>query len=364
MPIYHRYAVDPTGQNPDNLVSGEPYTLSDRELRFLVPKYGSFYTNSVALFDASNSRLLERGVDYEIPMICQEATLRYGQEIADAILITNAGVSQNVLLSRQVVGGQWQDNTSNIVAIYEAYVNDNRNVDWVTGVFGKPAQYPPAPHPVWMSDIYGFEPLTFVLERIANAISIGNTPNYQLLMDTIKNYVVSESEIDAMQNSDRFITFNRLRYALDKLHFNTFSMSPNGVSLKDGALQWFDVKGTNQKATEVYYWEIEHISTTSADFVLNSGMVTLYNGEGRFMLQLTRDSHREPDETFRIHLRRGGLQNAPVFTSHVMTIAAHLQRHTDRIIDAIRHLPPVTPLLSQTAKIRSVHRAYWGQKFS
>ena len=99
MPVYHRYPEDLTGVNPDNLVVGEVIVLNDRPIRVGVPKYAPFFSKSLVIIDELTQRTLIKGVDYRIPIISQEATLRVGEEIADAFLIENKDVSPNIRAS-------------------------------------------------------------------------------------------------------------------------------------------------------------------------------------------------------------------------------------------------------------------------
>ena len=124
MSAYYRYPEDPTGVNPDNLVSGEIHQLSNRPIRVAVPKYAPFFTDSLIVYDGLTQQPLVRGQDYKIPTISREATLRFGKEIADAILIENSNVSDEIRITYQVLGGVHQNNIDNIVNIYEQFVND------------------------------------------------------------------------------------------------------------------------------------------------------------------------------------------------------------------------------------------------
>ena len=93
MPTYYRYPEDLTGVNPDNLVVGEVVVLNDRPIRVAVPKYAPFFTKSLVVVDELTQRVLIKGADYTVPIINQEASLRTGEEIADAVLIENKDVS-------------------------------------------------------------------------------------------------------------------------------------------------------------------------------------------------------------------------------------------------------------------------------
>ena len=62
-----RYALDTTGVNPDNLVSGERHTLSDLRNRIIAPVNGAFFTDGFTIKDTVTGRTLVRGTDYVWP---------------------------------------------------------------------------------------------------------------------------------------------------------------------------------------------------------------------------------------------------------------------------------------------------------
>lgn len=195
---YYRYAEDLTGVNPDNLVVGEVITLTNNPIRVAISKYAPFYVDSLVLYDNVNQRPLTKGVDYRVPMIVREATLQTGMEVADCVLIENSAVSSSIRFTAQVLGGDWQNNISNIAAIYESFLNDNRSVDWSTGIYGKPDGFPPSAHPTWLADIFGFGPFVAELERIAKAIELTNTPAFEALVDWFRTQNAAfQTQIDS-----------------------------------------------------------------------------------------------------------------------------------------------------------------------
>lgn len=364
MPVYQRYPEDPTGVNPDNFISGEVHTLSDRPIRVIVPRYAPFFVKSVIIYDGLTMQPLIKGSDYRIPTISQELSLKYGEAIADAILIENPSVSSDVRISYQAVGGDYQNNIDNIVNIYEALMNDVRLVDWETGVYGKPAQYPPTLHPHWLSDISGFEPLVFEMERIAQAIMLGNTPAFDMILAAIRAMAVSEAEIDLGAPVAKFMTQERLLYALDKYNYNSMTITPVSAKLLNGRSQWFEVKCTNVPDQVTYYWTIAHEGTDQADFEANSGLVTLVNGVGRFMVQSVKDRHAEDEEYFRVQVRRSGILGLVMATSRVMTLLAHRAIGDSGILEALRISCMNSPRLGMTAKTHGIQRRSWTARFN
>lgn len=361
---YYRYPEDPTGSNPDNLVSGEIYQLSERPIRVAAPRYAPFFTESLIVYDDLSQQPLIRGQDYRIPMICREATLRFGKEIADAILIENPNVSNKIRITYQVLGGIHQNNIDNVVNIYEQFINDQRSVDWVTGIYGKPSEYPPSPHAHWLSDLFGFEPVTFQLERIAQAIQLGNTPAFEIMFEAMRNNIVSEEEIDRGLAVDKYLTLKQLIYAMDKFNFNSMSVKPNIRNVWNGGDLWFDLEANKIDDDVTYYWTIEHIGTSPEDFHSTSGLVHMVEGVGQFMVQTVRDRHAENNEEFRVLIRKQGVDGHILAKSRIITLARHDPFYQDRILEALRICCINSPRIKRTAKTHAVNRGQWRAPFN
>lgn len=364
MTVYTRYAEDPTGSNPDNLVSEERISLNDRAIRVAVPKYGPFFTESLAVYDGLTQRRLEKGLDYRVPTIARDATLKFGLEVADALLIENTDVASQIIVTYQAVGGLFQNNIDNLANMYESWLNDDRKVDWLTGIMGKPSEFPPGPHPHWMTDLFGFETMNYHLERIAQAIQLGNTPAFQAILDALETRFASYAEMEAGKPVKKIVTLDRLLEVVDKYNFNAVMMKPSATLIANGGTIWWDVTANNVPDQVTWYWTIQHIDTNDADFVSNSGVLPLVNGMGRFMLQATRSLDREEAETFRVQLRRNGPDGQVIATSRVLTAAAHVARYIDRILDAMKVQRTLTPQLKLSAKTYSVARSYANATFN
>lgn len=361
---YHRYAVDPTGVNPDNLVVGEVHTLSDRELRFVIPSHAPFFSEGVVVYDAVTNRPLTKTTkdipgQYIIPLISQEATLKFGLEVADGILITDQSVSSTVRVTYQAVGGVFQSNIDNVVNIFETFLNDNRAIDWVTGVYGKPNYYPPGEHPHHIVDIYGFESMTFMLERIYQAILLGHVPAYEMIFEALKNHRASKEDIDNGIVSDKLVPLDVLQYATNRYNYNQISMTPMEAISGDGRITNFQVKCTNSPLHDRLYWSIEHVTTRPDDFVLNSGSFTLFRGEGSFNIQTALNLFPETAEKFKVYLRRGGPDRYVVLESYEFTLPAHSSNYRDRILDAMKTSCLGSPRLKRKAKVHSINRGIW-----
>ena len=363
--VYIRYAYDPTGSNPDNLVVNEEIRLSTRELRAAVPMHGPFYVESLRVYDKYTMQPLKRITkdsptgDFSVPMISQEATLKLGQEVADTFLIMATQPTDTILVTYQAVGGNFQRNIQNVVNIFEAFLNDNRKVDWVTGIYGKPTHYPPGPHPTHMVDIFGFESMNFMLERIYQAILLGNTPAYEMILDALNKNKASKEDVDEGRINDKLVPLDVLQYATNKYNYNQISLTPMEGFAGNGRSVRLEVTATNAPLVDRLYWTIEHITTKHDDFVTNSGSFALNKGEGYFYIQTALTLAAENDEKFRILLRRGGPDRYVVLASYEFTIPKHTSNYKDRILEAMRVSCTGSPRLARKPKIVGIGRGIW-----
>ena len=345
-----RYPLDPTGTNPDNLVVAEPHTLSTRSVRGIAPIYGPFYSASVVVYDVANNRPLVKGTDYKIVEILQDACLKFGQEIALLILVVNPDVSANVSINYQLLGGLYQNNAAGIVDMYDTVMKDERPVDWVN-VLNKPLEYNPTLHRHLLEDVYGFEPVVIALERIRNAIVLSDVPAYEALIEWVKKQikniqVVSEAEIDSVTSVNKFVTFERLLYALDKLNFNGITINPVLPRMKDGRSQRFDLSSTNLEDDTKLYWTIEHLSTDDADFNGLSGIINVNGNRGSFNISLsTPPEAEEPNESFRVLIRKNSITGPVIAKTSIVTIDRHGLLNDDALMryfnTACLYRPPV-----------------------
>lgn len=319
-----RYALDPTGVNPDNLVVGETHTLSTTQVRAVAPTYGAFYTESLQVWDNTNNRLLVRGIDYQCVELLQEATLRYGKEISLLVLILNQTVSSVVRLNYQTLGGLYQNNASGIVDMYNALIIDNRPVDWVN-VLNKPLEFPPPLHNHLLQDVYGFESVVVALERVRNAIVLSDVPAFEDLIDWVKRRsvaIVSEAEIDAGLPVAKMMTLERLMYALDKFNFNAITITPTISTVVNGTNVQFSLSTTKLVDNTVLYWSIEHGSTTDNDFNALSGPINVLGNRAQFSIPIASASVVDPQETFNVIIRKNSPTGPELARTSTITIQA------------------------------------------
>lgn len=190
MPLpQYRYPLDKTGVSPDNYVANELHSLNPQanveNARVFAPIYGPFFSESVVIKDRADNRTLVKDTDYKITDLLQDASLKFGKAVGQFIVVINGLVSNEISINYQVLGGNYQNDSTAIQHVFETFLNDTRPVDW-NSVTGKPLTYPTNLHLHLLEDVIGFGPVIVALEQIKEAILLGSSPVIQSLIDWVE----------------------------------------------------------------------------------------------------------------------------------------------------------------------------------
>lgn len=287
--------LDTTGTNVNNRVINEPHTLSDRPTRSIATRFGPFFAESVIVQDGSTT--LSRGQDYQIVELHQEATLRYGKEIASVILILNKAVSSSVSVTYQALGGYFAKHDTAIANMYQSVISDNRPVDW-TNVFNKPTEFTPTIHRHLLDDVYGFEPVVDYLERIKRAITLGQSNIVLEIVNSLLSKFKCE-ELPRALPSNKLIQYDALLFFLSRRKIL------NNIWVDRKECTW--IKGTSvnlQVDTSGYppgttlYWELYKPDANIGLFTSKSGQFTTTGGLDEITLYIPSDTHVVEDSLY------------------------------------------------------------------
>lgn len=180
-----RYALDPTGINPDNFVANEPHVLADFRVRAVVPIEGAFYSESgLVVVDDATGLPLTPGKQYVPQEYLRTPSELYGKKIYTILLIIDQSVSSNVTISYQAVGHHYNRQSTALKQLLEKKRDDGSDYSFYD-VVGRPEIYDPVPHFHSLDDGLKFEYLTTALERIRNAVLWSDSIVYQ----DIYNYI-------------------------------------------------------------------------------------------------------------------------------------------------------------------------------
>lgn len=266
--------LDTTGRNPDNKITDEPHSLSGRPTRSIAPSMGAFFADSLQVFDGV--RELSRGVDFQVVELHQEATLRFGKEIASVILIINQQVSSHPTVTYQALGGHYANSDVAIANMYQSVITDARPVDW-TNVFNKPTEYNPAVHRHLLDDVYGFEPVVDYLERIKRAITLGQT---DVLLAAVKALLAKFhcGDLPKVVPSTKLIQYDALLYFLSRRKILAdIWVDTKNCSWRKGDSSVFEIDTSGYPVGTTLHWEFYKPDSVIALFSQRGGTV-LTNG--------------------------------------------------------------------------------------
>lgn len=188
------YPLDPTGTSANNKVQGELHQLSNKKLRVISPKYGAFYVDGLVVKNAQTNAVMTKGAQYIVAYRYDVPSARFDKDVCGLIVIKDANVG-SVAIDYQAVGGDFSQDASNIVALLDRRVANNR-----------PEQWAPLIEPVDSEDDFnlryfrgnrsGFEMAVTSINRLATA-KMENSPAY---MDKLKQYAKEQSELIAQDS--------------------------------------------------------------------------------------------------------------------------------------------------------------------
>jgi len=275
-----KYDLDPTGFNPKNKVS-ELHNLSDQNIRVVTPREGAFYGHNLVIVDATTDKPLIPNVQYEPEELAREPTMLYAKEIWYNIVITDRTVSNRVRIEYTALGGP--QTTINTKKLYEILINDQRPVDWVTGVFNKPLTLPATLHEHILDDVYGFQPVVFALERVRNAILLSHVPELDNLLNWIMEQInrirhATLAEYNKPNRSNHIVDINLLKWSLMKRK----DLNACIIEVSSFVEETLNTIRLNLQVTvecmldhEYVYWKLEPVISSNLDYPLTQGKIKI-----------------------------------------------------------------------------------------
>ena len=299
-----RLDLDVTGKSVNNLISNEPHTLSNRPTRSIATRLGPFFGESVIIRDGATE--LQRGRDFQIVELHQEATLLYAKEIASVILIINSAVSSSVTVTYQALGGHFSHSGTNesIANLYQTVIQDNRPIAW-DNVLNKPTEFTPTIHRHLLDDLFGFEPIVDHLERIKRAITLGQTSVVLEIINSLLSRFTC-SEIPAILPSTRIVQYDALLYFLSKRKLlNNVSIDKLDCVWIKGNSYTVEIDTSGYTVNTVLFWEIYNPEINIPVFTTTKGQVTVRGPVTRFNIYVPSDLLTPVNKTYI------GVKNAP-----------------------------------------------------
>jgi hypothetical protein len=179
VPPIIQYPLDLSGTSPTNRIVGERREITTNTERVFVPKAGPFFTESFVIYNDETGEPLKPVDDYLLVQPFAQASLRSGKDVQSAVVLKmNAPVI--VRMDYHVVGGEYSWNLGALADLITELNLDERAVKWGS-IIGRPTMYPAAPHIHDIGDTYGWEYVVWQLERVTNAILVGDEASHEEL---------------------------------------------------------------------------------------------------------------------------------------------------------------------------------------
>lgn len=169
------HPFDETGTLSENLILNEQRILEARNVRAVIPRYGSFFADSFVMRDA-NGNVVPK-TKYQQALYSDVLSAKVGQDVIGGVILTDATVPSPVYIDYRCVGGPWGASNEVILDLFKKLQVDSRPVSW-GNILGKPDGYTPAHHLQDIGDLYGAEFFVAALDRLAQAFLMGDTASH------------------------------------------------------------------------------------------------------------------------------------------------------------------------------------------
>jgi hypothetical protein len=180
-----QYPLDPSGTNPNNLVTGEIHTMVKRKVRAVAATYGAFFADTLKVYDQATQRLLTKDVDYYAAEQYELPSARYGKSICGVVMILDQTVGDQVSLTYQALGGDFSTPATQTVTVLEHFNLDNRNAAWAP-IVPKPSDDQSGLLAFSGTGPYTFEYLAIAIDRLARAMQYGDEVAHDALIQYIE----------------------------------------------------------------------------------------------------------------------------------------------------------------------------------
>lgn len=311
--------LDPTGQSRANLIVGEEFRLGPSRGKFhaIAPNYGPFYNDPSSWRVFKNGVELEPNVDYFGVLMYTDPTAHFNGEI-DELFLVKGGVEGDVItFDYQALGGLYQNHSKGLQDLWQAFLADKRPIAW-ENVVNKPTSFNPSYHLHMVDDVVGWQPVLLALERLTNAVILKNIPAFEALVEYVSgsNYEsVTVPEIQAVENVDKVVSFNRLLTASETLNFNAITLRPTATKYSQKEEVVFNIQSTHFPRRETLYWTVLHETTSAGTFEEEEGVVLIKDNEARIVLKPNPRKRDKGLKTFRLELRRGSTEGVVICES-------------------------------------------------
>ena len=298
--IQNVYPKDLTMSMASNHIEREKKLFTTAEDRIFVPDGGPFYSQSLILKD-NNGVLLKPVVDYKLLYLNEEATIESGRDVVAVIWILKETLPY-VMVDYRVVGGPYGNTVNAIMQEITKAGPIQRNVDWNINVYGKPSQYPAAPHYHTPNTFTDWSMVYVQLEGIRKAIIVGDDVSWE----SHYNYIdrkMSSVEQNINTNLNNFATKTFVAQAISAVDFRVDMSAYYNKYQVDNLFTQVDA-GINNITNDV---GVNFYTKTQSDarYPLATTVYTKLQGDARYMLKSDAYTKGESDGKYATQFQLG-----------------------------------------------------------
>lgn len=273
------YPKDLTMSLASNHIEREVKAFSKAEDRIFVPDGGPFFSQSLIIKD-SNGRDLKPQLDYKLLYLNEGATLEAGRDIVSVIWVMKETIT-SVLLDYRVVGGDYGNTVNAIMQEIKKAGPIQKNVDWNVNVYGKPHQFPPAPHFHTPDTFTGWQMVYEQLEGIRKAIITGDDVSWEAHYNYI-NRLMNGLETNLNSKLTGYATHSQVSTALSSVKVDVDLTNYYTKAQADSV-----IKVATDKVSNVSEALINYYTKTQSDsrYPLKTDNYTKTESDGKYALK-------------------------------------------------------------------------------
>lgn len=169
MTSQYQYPYDPTGLEPDNVVTDLPHPLTPvqgKGYSLIVPKAGPFFKEGFKLVHKSSGKVLTPDVDYVFTHLVMDLSHALQKHIYGSVTVVNQSIMGDVLPTYNTIGGEYvlEEDKFAQYAIHLLESDGAYPWDKLTDV---PGEFPPDEHEVPIETTAGYNDLIKAIQDIS-----------------------------------------------------------------------------------------------------------------------------------------------------------------------------------------------------
>lgn len=299
--IQNVYPKDLTMSLASNHIEREKKLFTGAEDRIFVPDGGPFYSQSLVIKD-NNGALLKPQVDYQLLYLNEGATIESGRDVVTVINVLKSTLPY-VMLDYRVVGGEFGNTVNAIMQEITKAGPIQKNVDWNVNVYGKPVQFPPAPHYHTPDTFTEWKMVYTQLEGMRKAIIVGDDPSWESHYNYL-NRVVTTAEQNINSTLNNYATKSYLATALGSMDlkvdlsgYYTKTEVNTQITTLDGK-----INTTTNSLTTNYYTKTQ----SDGKYALKTDGYTKSESDGRYPAKSDSYTKIESDNRYALKTQLNG----------------------------------------------------------